>query len=220
MQPFVHARASSAGTERSWRDDLPIHEFMDLAKHACPDLRHRLVLHNADLGPELAARAFPHRADAREIARSHVRQDLGWLPPLSAWLGQCDADKLPRARAEAPSLAETAAAAADHLGLEDETPVRRVCDLLTLPIQFAPDHRRVAARLLMSSLGPILARAVLGAPAPFRGRGGRPVVVDFAWIAEGLIVAHVGAIYSLERVLGCFHGREPLAPPAAVAVRP
>ena len=82
MQPYVHARASARRSGRAWQEDLPIHEFLDLAKHACPDLRHRILLHNSDLGPELAALAFPERADARQIVLSHVKQDLGWTPPL------------------------------------------------------------------------------------------------------------------------------------------
>lgn len=67
MRPWQHAR-SSAGKDGDWVADLPIHEFMDSTKAACPDLRHRMVLHNTDLGPELAARLFPERADARSIA--------------------------------------------------------------------------------------------------------------------------------------------------------
>ncbi len=58
MRPWQHAK-SSARKERDWLIDLPIHEFMDSTKAACPDLRHRMILHNADLGPELTARAFP-----------------------------------------------------------------------------------------------------------------------------------------------------------------
>jgi hypothetical protein len=57
MQPYIHAQASARQSGRVWQDDLEIHEFLDLAKHACPDLRHRLLLHNSDLGSGLIAAA-------------------------------------------------------------------------------------------------------------------------------------------------------------------
>ena len=95
MRPWQHAK-SSARKERDWLADLPIHEFMDSTKAACPDLRHRMILHNADLGPELAARAFPGRSDARAVALRHVAEDLGCTPTLAEWLAECDLTRLPR----------------------------------------------------------------------------------------------------------------------------
>ena len=96
MRPWQHAK-SSAGKDRTWAADLPIHEFMDSTKVACPDLRHRMILHNADLGPELAARAFPDRPDARAIALQHVSEDLNCIPTLADWLADCDLTQLPAA---------------------------------------------------------------------------------------------------------------------------
>jgi hypothetical protein len=209
MQPFAHAQASSSRFGRDWAEDLPVHEFMDLAKHACPDLRHRLVLHNADLGPELTAMAFPDREDARAIAFLHVRQDLGWLPPLAAWLDRCDPERLPRSKRNPEPSETTVQAAVAHFGLADAEPVQQVWDLLTLPLRFAPRHQRLAGALLMSSVGPILARVLFGPPRRFARTDGGTAMVDFSWVAEGMIVAHVGAIHSLERVMACFDGREP-----------
>lgn len=209
MQPFAHALTSVRGTGRSWQDDLPIHEFMDLAKHACPDLRHRLVLHNADLGPELAARAFPHHAHARDVAHAHVREDIGWMPSLADWLDRLDAAMLPPVRAYEDPEETIIAAAADHLRLSDPTPVRPVWDLLTLPERLSPAHAKAASLLLFSSLGPILARAVLGPPTAFPRNNQGSVIVDYGWIAEGMIVARIGVIHSLERVLRGFDGQEP-----------
>ena len=209
MQPFAHALTSTRGTGRCWQDDLPIHEFMDLAKHACPDLRHRLVLHNADLGPELAARAFPHRSDARDIALAHVREDIGWLPSLADWLDRFDARMLPRVRPSADREETFITAAVDYYRLSDPTPVRSVWELLALPERLAPSHAPAASLLLFSSFGPILARAVLGPPTVFPRSSGGDAIVDYGWIAEGMIVARFGLIHSLERILQGFDGQEP-----------
>lgn len=80
-----------------------------------------------------------------------------------------------------------------------------------LPIRFAPRYTQTAAMLLMNSVGPILARAIFGPPRYFPRRDGQETVVDFSWVAEGMIVAHVGTMHSLERVLQGFDGLEPKA---------
>lgn len=209
MQPHVHAQASARQSGQDWHDDLPIHEFMDLAKHACPDLRHRLLLHNSDLGPELAAMAFSSRSDARKVALLHVQQDLGWCPPLEAWLQNVDPNRLPRSRKNAQPAAEIIRMAADYYMLAASEPVQMVWDMLMLPIQFAPKYAQTAAMLFMNSLGPILARAIFGPPRYFPRRDGQETIVDFSWVAEGMIVAHVGTMHSLERVLQGFDGLEP-----------
>lgn len=209
MQPYVHAQASAGRQGRDWEEDLPIHEFMDLAKHACPDLRHRLILHNADLGPELVARAFPDRQDAQDVALLHVGQDLGWTPTLADWLAHCDPDRLPAARNGGPTAQDIIRSAVAHHDLADPEPIQRVWDLLTLPARLAPQHGQCARALLMSSLGPILARAVLGQPKAFSRCDGGTAIVDFGWVAEGMVVAAVGSIHSLERILRCSDGREP-----------
>lgn len=126
MQPYVHAQASARQSGREWHQDLPIHEFMDLAKHACPDLRHRLLLHNSDLGPELAAMAFPGRLDARKVALLHVQQDLGWRPPLEAWLQNVDPNRLPRSKKNAEPATEIVRTAADYYMLAASEPVQMV----------------------------------------------------------------------------------------------
>lgn len=212
MQPYRHAIASAGRAGGDWRADLPIHEFMDLAKHACPDLRHRLVLHNSDFGPELSALAFGARADAREVALDHVRQDLGWTPPLSAWLATCDPFRLPPELRERECDESIVDRAADHLGLATVEPVQRVWDLLQLPLRLAPQSPLMARALLMSSVGPILARAVLGPPTAYERRSGGETIIDFSWICEGMIVAQFGSIISLERVLACMTESEPQRP--------
>lgn len=180
-----------------------------MAKHACPDLRHRAVLHNADLGPELAARAFPERPDARDVARLHVRQDLRGLPTLADWMGLCEIASLPRYREPARIGPATVARAADHLGLAEPSPVQAVWDLLTLPASFAPDYGYSSNALLMNGIGPIVARSIFGPPRPFPRRGGGEAIVDFSWICEGMIVACARPVPTLTRILDCFDGREP-----------
>jgi len=194
---------------RHWQGDLPIHEFMDIAKHACPDLRHRLLLHNADLGPALAARAFPQRDDAREIALSHVRQDLGWTPSLADWLSGCDPSRLPRLRQSVDRGTDIVTMASEHLQLADSAPVTAVWELLTLPAQVAPAYVPMANALFMNGFGPILARAVLGPPQSHRRKDGGTVIVDFGWVCEGMIVACANQISPLGRILDCFDGAEP-----------
>ena len=82
MRPWQHAK-SSARKERDWLADLPIHEFMDSTKAACPDLRHRMILHNADLGqnspPELSLLATTRgRSDmSRKISAAPQRSASG-----------------------------------------------------------------------------------------------------------------------------------------------
>lgn len=71
-----------------------MHEFIDSTKTAHPDLRHRMILHNVDLGPTLAAMKFGNAAI--EVARQHAREDLGGDVPLSWWVSQCR--DLPKAR--------------------------------------------------------------------------------------------------------------------------
>lgn len=212
MQPYIHAQASARQSGRAWQDDLAIHEFMDLAKHACPDLRHRLLLHNADLGPELAAMAFADRPEAREVALSHVRQDLGWLPGLAAWLERFDPARLPPAKRYRDTPADIVEAAVRHFGLADDTPIQKVWDLLMLPTTFAQDFPAISEFLLFNSVGPILARAVFGPPRSFPTIGGGEAIVDFGWVAEGMIVARIGVIHSLETVLRGFDGKEPARP--------
>ena len=162
MQPWRHARVTARRAGRDWRGDLPIHEFMDMAKSACPDVRHRIVLHNSDLGPELAVRAFPNLPDARQIALDHVRQDIGSTPSLSHWLDKFDQSKLLRVRANMPDPDELISLAAQQQGAGSENDAREVWELLTLPVRLAPDFGVLALGVLMNGIGPVLARAVLG----------------------------------------------------------
>lgn len=198
MRPWQHAR-SSAGKSGTWLGDLPIHEFMDGTKVACPDLRHRIVLHNADLGPELAARAFPGRADARAVALRHVAEDLGFTPTLADWLVGCDPARLPRPlhRRLPLALDGLPGRIARQQGMRDEDGPREVLDLLLLPVRLAGPG---ALAVLTNGFGPAIARQVVGAPRRVAGRHGGQATFDPAHAAEAVIHWIYGCIPPLHDV--------------------
>jgi hypothetical protein len=98
MRPWQHAKSSAHHFNGSWQNDLPIHEFLDMTKFAVADLRHRIILHNIDLGPRLAAAAFPNHPNAWSVARRHVEEDMRCTPSLADWLSHCDLSLLPAPR--------------------------------------------------------------------------------------------------------------------------
>jgi hypothetical protein len=130
-------------------------------------------------------------------------------PPLEAWLDNINPDRLPQSRKHAQPASEIVRAAAEYHMLAISELMQMLWDMLLLPVRFAPKHAPAAAMLLMSCVGPILARAILGPPRPFLRTDGREAIVDFGWVAEGMVVAHVGTMHSLEHVLTMFDGREP-----------
>lgn len=185
MRPWQHARASARRGGRSWRDDLAIHEFLDGTRVALADLRHRMVLHNCDLGPAVAAMAFPALPHAAEVARAHAREDLGADVPLAWWLDRCDPRRLPRERERSPDVLVQRACERWHL--RDPDGPRAVLALLELPVSFAPSHDALARALFANSAGLALVRAVLGPPREEPGRAGSTVVFDPAYCAEAMI---------------------------------
>jgi hypothetical protein len=199
MRPWQHAK-SSARKDRNWIGDLPIHEFMDSTKVACPDLRHRMILHNTDLGPELAARAFPDRHDARQVALQHVAEDLGCSPTLADWLEGCDAERLPRPlhRRLPLALDDLPARITSAQGLRDDDGPRAVLDLLLLPVRLAGPG---ALGVLLNGVGPAMARSVIGPPCEVPGRNAERAVFDPAYAAETVIQWIFGKIPSLIEVV-------------------
>lgn len=198
MRPWQHAR-SSAGKHRDWHADLSIHEFMDSTKMACPDLRHRVVLHNADLGTELAARAFPGRPDARAVALRHVDEDLGCTPTLAEWLDGCNLARLPRPLYRRLPLRfdGLAGQVARAQGLRDDDWPQGVLDLLLLPMRLAgPD----ALGLLLNGAAPAIVRQIVGAPRAVPGPGGGHAIFDPAHAAEAVIYWLFGTIPPLSDV--------------------
>ena len=199
MRPWQHAK-SSAGKGGDWLADLPIHEFMDSTKAACPDLRHRMILHNADLGPELAARAFPDRHDARAVALQHVAEDLGCTPTLADWIGGCAPLRMPRpiSRRLPLDCGMLAAQLARSQQLRDGDEVRAVLDLLLLPAKIAGP---AALPILLNGFGPSLARFVFGPPRELPGLQGGQAVFDAAYAAEAVAHWVFGAILPLPDIV-------------------
>ena len=198
MRPWQHAK-SSAGRCADWRADLPIHEFLDSTKLACPDLRHRMILHNVDLGPAVAAMVFPERSDARAIALRHVSEDLGWTPSLADWIAECDVAKWPRPLYRRKHLERDIAvrSIAHSQGLGHEDDVRAVLDVLLLPMSFAGP---VGLCIFLNSFGPALVRRVMGEPRMADGRRGK-VVFDPAHVAEAFIYWVFGTIPHLNDIV-------------------
>jgi hypothetical protein len=205
MQPWWHAKLTARTRGASWLDDLAIHEFVDSAKTACPDLRHRVVLHNSDLGVSLAKMAFPERADCMHIVREHVRQDLGLVPSLTDWMAT--ARRPLRVRWREPNDHDTIRDACEKLGLQDESPVRAVLAVLTAAMPFVQGNDDFGRAILMNSFGPSLARRLLGPPCAIQQQGREDVIFDASWVAEGIIVANFGHIPLLSDVLAPFSGQ-------------
>jgi hypothetical protein len=204
MQPWHHAQLSARRFGGDWTHYLDIHEFIDMAKVACPDLRHRIVLHNSDLGGALLRMAFPDREHCDAILAHHVREDVGGFPELAEWLST--AHRNIRWPARQPDIDQLIAAAAEKVGLEDPAPVKAVLNLLTLPGRLEGAETHQAFGLLLNGFGPVLVRRVLGPARAIRLSNGREVVFDPSWVAEGLIVAFHGRIPTLGETLSPFDG--------------
>jgi hypothetical protein len=163
-----------------------------------------MVMHNIDLGVELAERAFPDRSDLGEIVQQHILEDLGYKPRLSDWIEQCNVRELPRPfrrRLDAgkDGVIELVAAKL-HPCIRSE--VEKVYDILTLPLCFAPDYSDLAYCILMNTVGPPVIRRIFGPPREIEHAHGKSIV-DMAWIAEALIFTMFGRIPELGEVVRC-----------------
>ncbi len=93
MKPMVHARLSAKKYGGVPEDYLKIHDWFDSTKAALPDVRHRMILHNA-FGCFLAEQLFGHTltnsdgkvVHVRDIAENHVIEDLGFIPTIERCL--------------------------------------------------------------------------------------------------------------------------------------
>jgi hypothetical protein len=208
MRPWQHARASAQRAGRDWRSDLPIHEFLDLTKAACPDLRHRMILHNSDLGPALASLAFASRPEAASVALRHVWEDMRGEPKLASWLAGCDLARLPAPPLRRRNFAKTQLVEliCREQRLADDCAPRQVLDLLLMPTVLAPECGDAALAVLCNGIGPVVARHVWGMPREVPGRSGTKAVFDPGWTAEAMIYWIMdGHIPSLASVLDALH---------------
>lgn len=204
MRPWQHA-VSSAGSLRPWSEDLAIHEFMDSSKAGCADRRHRVLLHHVDLGATLASMTFPDRIDAADIARRHVIEDLGHPVTLQDWMDCCDPDRLPSPLQRRLDLGQAGVVSMVcsrlHRALHETAAA--VAEILFLPASHTRDSAEKALSVLMNSMGPTIARQIVGAPHEFIVDG-TIVVCDPAWIAEAIIFTMYGRIADLGEIARCW----------------
>jgi hypothetical protein len=91
--PLLHAERSAQRWGGTADDYLPVHRWLDSTQAHCPDVRHRLLLHNS-FGIGLAEQMFGltltnsagQRVFVREIAAQHVLEDLGCIPTVAECL--------------------------------------------------------------------------------------------------------------------------------------
>lgn len=92
-KPIKHARSSAHKYGGVPEDYLDIHEMMDSSKAVMADHRHRSIFHSS-FGCYIIEYIFGiertnsagKRYSPRDIAEQHIIEDLGKIPPLSAYL--------------------------------------------------------------------------------------------------------------------------------------
>ena len=92
-----------------------------------------------------------------------------------------------------------------------EQAAREVASFLWMPLEFGSGAPTAVLSLLMNSVGPALVRLVFGAPQ-VRIYNEQTLAVDYAWMAEAVIMSCFGRIPDLAEVVGCVE-----AEPAIVA---
>ncbi len=91
--PLQHAKSSVRKWGGAVADYLPIHDWFDASKAHYADFRHRALRHHSEgiyaceheFGIAVTnsdGRVIPTRL----IAEQHVKEDLGHIPTLAAWL--------------------------------------------------------------------------------------------------------------------------------------
>lgn len=94
---WIHAQASARKFGGKPEDYIDIHEFIDSSKKSFGDVRHRALFHNT-IGPWVCQEVFGRVREittdsgkvkqiaVREIAESHIIEDLGCIPEVGDWL--------------------------------------------------------------------------------------------------------------------------------------
>lgn len=184
MRPYLHAMSSAASLGGQWDDYLAIHEFIDSTKMACPDIRHRMILHSVDFGGALLRMAFPDCDKVEQLVIQHVTEDIGEARTLSGWLEHCRSSQLPRIYPGALPINSERIIAGEsaRFGLYYEVQIRQVWGLLASPMTFAPTFGLEALCILCNSFGPALVRRLLGPAIQVNG-----LFFDPALCAERMI---------------------------------
>ncbi len=98
---WIHAQASAKKFGGKPEDYTDIHEFIDSSKKSFGDVRHRALFHNT-IGPWVCQEVFGlvrvittntgkvKQIAVREIAESHIIEDLGCIPEVGDWLNCMD----------------------------------------------------------------------------------------------------------------------------------
>ena len=91
MKPVVHAKNSVRRFGGHIDDYLRFHNWMDSTKAHIPDIRHRMILHNAwgIFQAELIFGTYFTNSDSRiisvrDVLEQHVIDDLGHIPTLDS----------------------------------------------------------------------------------------------------------------------------------------
>jgi hypothetical protein len=178
------------------------------------------MLHHCDLGGHIAAMAFPALENCEALVERHVQEDLGWRATFQDWVAAMETQSLPGAVARRvergpDGVAELVAnrLALGHLqegcAYQDFTvAAETVAAFLWLPLKFAHQAPFSILAVLMNSVGPSIVRRVFGPPIRCFD-GNRPVIIDYGYIAEAIIMASFGRIPDLAEVARCVL-REPV----------
>ena len=100
---WIHAQTSARHFKAGKPEDFhPIHLWIDQYKSQQGDVRHRAFLHHSN-GPFMVEQQFgPYvevarwkdgkliQIPTRDIAESHIIEDLGWLPTPADWMSCMD----------------------------------------------------------------------------------------------------------------------------------
>ena len=95
MKPFLHGKLSVKKYGGKVEDYQKIHDWFDQTKMCVPDMRHRVILHNA-FGIYLCEQVFGttitnsdgKEVSVRDIGEDHVIQDMGRIPDLPEMLAE------------------------------------------------------------------------------------------------------------------------------------
>lgn len=205
MNPVHHARSAAARHGGDWRRFVAVHAFYDQSKAVFAGVQHRLFVHTADVGGDLARRAFGAEVipgvATDLMTHQHLDEDLGAQVTLEDWLKYADPTL------EAKLNQSRVPLEARYKGLESDPTGRAAAVWGGVPGDYAPltellalpeRHSRhpLARWVLRNTLGIFIAEACLG-PA-IETADGR--IVPTRLVAEKMVHAATGQIVPATRL--------------------